>query len=129
VPQAGAIAVRLDVAEPLFLLVTARRHPDEWIFPKGHLEPGEAAVDAAVRELKEEAGVEGTPLGAVDEVAFRSGDEDVRVTYFLVRASTPGEAREGRRLAWLPHPAARARLSHANARALLDRVHAQLTTR
>jgi 8-oxo-dGTP pyrophosphatase MutT (NUDIX family) len=129
VQQAGAIAVRLDGPEPLFLVVTARRNPQEWIFPKGHLEPGEAPVDAAVRELREEAGVAGAPLGPVGSARFRSGAEEVDVTYFLIQASGPGEPREGRRLAWLPHAGARARLWFPNARDLLDQAHAQLTAR
>lgn len=127
--QAGAIAVRLEGPEPLFLVVTARRNPQEWIFPKGHLEPDEAPVDAAVRELSEEAGVRGTPLGPVGSATFRSGDEEVDVTYFLIQASSAGDAREGRRLAWLPHPGARARLSFQNAQELLDQAHARLTAR
>jgi 8-oxo-dGTP pyrophosphatase MutT (NUDIX family) len=129
VRQAGAIAVRLDGPEPLFLLVTARRNPQEWIFPKGHLEPGEEPVDTAVRELREEAGVPGTPLGLIGSVSFRSADEDVDVAYFLIQASGPGEAREGRRLAWLPYAGARARLSFSNAQELLDLAQARLTAR
>lgn len=28
-----------------------------WVFPKGHLDPGESALEAALREVEEEAGV------------------------------------------------------------------------
>jgi hypothetical protein len=33
--QSGAIVVRLDGTEPQVLLVTAKRNPENWIFPKG----------------------------------------------------------------------------------------------
>lgn len=59
VRQAGAVAVRTDGPEPRFLVVTARRDPSHWIFPKGHVEPGEELDEAALRELEEEAGVTG----------------------------------------------------------------------
>ena len=37
-----------------FLLM---RHPDRWDLPKGHCEPGEAFIDAALRETEEETGI------------------------------------------------------------------------
>ena len=37
-----------------FLLM---KHSDRWDLPKGHLDPGESACDAAKRELTEETGV------------------------------------------------------------------------
>src|SRR5215213_7244397 len=55
VRQAGAIVVRFDDDEPRLLLVTARRNPKTWIFPKGHIEDGETPAEAAVREAREEA--------------------------------------------------------------------------
>jgi uncharacterized protein len=40
------------------LLVTSR-YTGEWIAPKGAVEPGESAEEAAAREAEEEAGVRG----------------------------------------------------------------------
>jgi len=34
------------------------RRGDEWVFPKGHLEAGEGPEDAAVREVREETGLD-----------------------------------------------------------------------
>src|SRR6476646_10984685 len=59
VRQAGAIAVRKSGAAHEVFIVRAKKNPGDWIFPKGHIEPGESAPDAAVRELLEEGGVIG----------------------------------------------------------------------
>ena len=68
--QAGAIIVRNGKAGPRILLVTARRNPDNWIFPKGHVESGETLKAAAVREAREEAGIEGKVVGAAGRMSF-----------------------------------------------------------
>lgn len=122
VSQAGVVAFRTDGAEPRYLVVTARKTPDAWIFPKGHVEPGETLEEAALREAREEAGVVGRARGPAGELRFRSGDEDVAVTYFAVERVSDVAAEEGRELRWLPYGEARARLTHDDARRLLDRV-------
>ena len=118
VQQAGAIAFK-DGAEPRFLLVTARRSPGTWIFPKGHIERGETVIEAAVRELEEEAGVKGDAVREVGTLRFRSGSEEVEVHYVLVAAASNGESREGRKIKWLPLRDALAALTYEASRKLL----------
>lgn len=129
VPQAGAIAARTRGSQPEFLLVTAKRESKQWIFPKGHVELEERLEAAALRELREEAGVEGALIGKVGASRFVSGAENVEVTYFLIIAHSDGASREGRKLCWLPYAAARALLSFEDARELLDRALEMLEAR
>lgn len=58
-PKLGAIAVVHH--KERFLLVKRKKDPnaDTWGFPGGHVELGETALEAAVRELAEETGVIG----------------------------------------------------------------------
>ncbi|RKP17925.1 hypothetical protein ROZALSC1DRAFT_3830, partial [Rozella allomycis CSF55] len=42
-----------------FILVTSRKHPCEYILPKGGIEHGETDQECALREAFEEAGIHG----------------------------------------------------------------------
>src|SRR6266446_9499739 len=43
---------------------------DTWVLPKGHVEPGEAVLDAAVRETCEESGLQVTPGEKLGDVSY-----------------------------------------------------------
>jgi 8-oxo-dGTP pyrophosphatase MutT (NUDIX family) len=117
--QAGAIVVRAGKTGPRILLVTARRNPDNWIFPKGHVEAGETLRDAAVREAREEAGVEGKVIALAGRMSFDFGENTYRITYFVVRTEDVGEEREGRQLRWLKYKQALKRLTFEETQDLL----------
>jgi 8-oxo-dGTP pyrophosphatase MutT (NUDIX family) len=65
--QAGAIPFRLEAGILRVLLITSRG-TGKWVIPKGWIEPGASAAQAAAQEAYEEAGITGfideTPLGA-----------------------------------------------------------------
>lgn len=117
--QSGAIVVRPGKTEPRVLLVTGRRNPGNWIFPKGHIERGETRKDAAVREAREEAGVTGKVAGRAGTMTFDFRDNRYRVHYFIVTTDDPGKEREGRRLRWCRYKQALRRLTYDETREML----------
>ncbi len=66
VPAVGVVCIRGDDV----LLIRRGTAPmiGEWSLPGGRIEPGERAVDTALRELREETGVEAEVLGVLDVV-------------------------------------------------------------
>jgi 8-oxo-dGTP pyrophosphatase MutT (NUDIX family) len=119
--QAGAVVFRRDGADVQVLLVRARRSPNDWIFPKGHIEDGESPGEAALREAAEEAGVAGHAVTALwPALTFPSGDDQIRVQYYLIEFSGEVPAKERRDKIWLPAPEALTTLTHPAARKLLE---------
>jgi 8-oxo-dGTP pyrophosphatase MutT (NUDIX family) len=101
-----------------------------WGFPKGHVEPGETAAEAALRECREETGLGRLrlvgPLGTTDWY-FRAGPTLVHkfCDYFLIEADAdeaphPQSGEGIRAVLWLPEGDALARITYANARRVLE---------
>lgn len=65
-PVVGVVCLKGDQV----LLIRRGKPPrlGEWSLPGGRIEPGERALDAALRELKEETGVDAVINGLVDVV-------------------------------------------------------------
>jgi ADP-ribose pyrophosphatase YjhB (NUDIX family) len=120
VEQAGGIVFRRERAGISILLVRAKRDPSAWIFPKGHIEPGETARATAVRETREEAGVHGEAIGEIgDPQEFEWAGRWYRVQYFLIRMTSESDETDGREKAWFPFDEALDRVSFESARDLL----------
>ena len=66
VPAVGVVCLRGD--EVLLIRRGTPPRMGEWSLPGGRIEPGERAVDAALRELKEETGVTARITGLLDVV-------------------------------------------------------------
>jgi len=100
-----------------------------WSLPKGHVEPGETAEQAAVREVAEETGIRGrviAPLGSID-FSFMADDRRVHKTvhHFLLLAEGGELSRddpEVASVAWVPLDELDARLSYQDERRLLEQV-------
>ena len=100
-----------------------------WSLPKGHIEPGETAEEAAVREVEEETGIIGrvvAPLGTID-FWFVAEDRRIHKTvhHFLLEARG-GELSDAdvevTEVAWVPLDAVPGRLAYADERRLVSRV-------
>ncbi len=126
--QAGSIVVRLDGKEPQVLLVTAKRNPRNWIFPKGHIEQGETPEAAALRETKEEAGVVGEVIGPAGVLEYGFLGAKARVEYYLLQFKREaGAPEDGRQRTWCRLDEALERLSYKNTRKLLRKALKQVT--
>jgi 8-oxo-dGTP pyrophosphatase MutT (NUDIX family) len=73
------------------IAVQRARHGD-WSLPKGHIESGETRQQAAIREVKEESGIDALvvhPLGEVDYFFRKSGGGLIHKTvyHFLLEAT------------------------------------------
>src|SRR5436190_1835964 len=117
--HAGGVVFRIKKGGPQFLVITARRRPDRWVHPKGHIERRETPEETAVREVQEEAGVSAEIVGPLEDVAVDVAGEDQIIRYFLMRAIGVGSPGEGRRRLWLPVGEAMEQLSFAEARSSL----------
>ena len=86
------------------------RPPGLWALPKGRIEPGEGAEATAVREVREETGVEGRSLGKLADVRYVYTWEGERifkvVSFFLLRYRAgrlvPEHVHEVAEARWLP---------------------------
>jgi ADP-ribose pyrophosphatase YjhB (NUDIX family) len=121
--QAGAIAVKTGTP-PSVLLVRAKKDPSHWIFPKGHIQPGETAEDTAARELLEEAGIRGKPVRRAGESEFQLRDKRYHVVYFLLNyASTENKGEDGRTPRWCTVPQAVELLTFPESREMLKKMY------
>jgi ADP-ribose pyrophosphatase YjhB (NUDIX family) len=105
-----------------------------WSLPKGHVEGGETAEQAAVREVAEETGVTGKVIGRLGTIDFWfvAGRSRIHKTvhhFLLLR--TDGELSDAdvevSAVAWVPLAEVAERLAYADERRLLDDVATLLT--
>jgi len=91
--SAGAIIYRKTGRDILYLIIYSGRNKI-WGFPKGHLEHGETAKEAAIREIREETGLKGLRFidGFKEEIVYKTISKrppfkgqriEKHVTYFL----------------------------------------------
>jgi 8-oxo-dGTP pyrophosphatase MutT (NUDIX family) len=122
--HAGGVVCRLRGGVVEVLLVTARKRPESWVLPKGHVEIGETPEQAAVREVAEEAGVVAEIVRFLEDVELSATRrrEHRRVRFYLMRAAGETVTGEGRRSLWLPVEQAASAASHGWARRLIRSV-------
>lgn len=86
--SAGGVVYREN---PLQVIVIKPSGKDRWTLPKGWIDEGETSEQAAVREVKEEAGVDTQPLRKIDTIKIFFKDEKTSknvlkmVTFYLMK--------------------------------------------
>jgi ADP-ribose pyrophosphatase YjhB (NUDIX family) len=97
-----------------------------WSLPKGHIEPGETAEDAAVREVREETGITGrivAPLGTIDFWFTDSGTRIHKTVHHFIMEAVGGELSdedvEVVKVAWVPIHQVPRRLKYRDERRLM----------
>lgn len=84
-PRCGASAAILRGDEVLLMQRAKGAFTGLWSLPGGHIEPGEKARDAALREVREETLVDAEILGLIDvhDIVARTPDGGVALHYLL----------------------------------------------
>jgi len=127
--SAGGVVVR---GQEIVVIVPTRRGPGGMKvlgLPKGHPERGESAAQAALREVREEAGVSGQlleSLGTVEYTYERRGTRVAKsVEFFLIEYGEGDPANhdhEVERAYWMPLTEAATALTYPGERDIVSRV-------
>lgn len=129
--QAGALVYRVVSGELLLLMLTSRETA-RWIIPKGNIDPGLTAAQAAQMEVLEEAGLEGVVEGEIPIGSYfyrkrlKSGSlRPTVVEVYLIRATkqrTKWLEKGERRVAWVSIAEAQERLGEPALAPLFERL-------
>ena len=104
-----------------------------WTFPKGHIEKGESAAQAALREVLEETGWKCEIPSKFERVFekvgyfFMNGKNKIKkeVHWYLmtpIEKTGQRDPREIRRVKWVPLPAARKLVQYPSDKKLLEKL-------
>lgn len=122
--HAGGVVSRIVDGQREYLLVEASDSPGLWVLPKGHIEPGETAETAAVREVEEEGAVRAAIVGRAGDTEYVARGKAVRTIFFLMRYVADVTVAEKRGRAWHRYEDARNLLPFDNLRRVLTQAHA-----
>jgi len=110
---------KLTSEGPRYLLVEASGTRDRWVFPKGHIEDGETATSAALREVGEEAGVRARLVRRLRPVEHKKEGEPISILYFLMAYAGRTRPLDKRRVRWLTFDDALEALDRGKSRRVL----------
>jgi 8-oxo-dGTP pyrophosphatase MutT (NUDIX family) len=126
--SAGGLVVDIETGQAAVIGRVDRRGQLLWSLPKGHVEQGETAEQAAVREVAEETGIASAVVAALGSIDYWFVVEGRRVHktvhHFLLRAvgGTLSDADvEVTEVAWVPLAELAVRLAYPDERRLVQR--------
>ena len=96
--SAGGVVVRTVAGRPHLAAIRPQgKRPGHWVLPKGNIDPGEEPAETALREVREETGLEARlveKLGDVKYVYTWDGERIFKVVSFFLLRSEQGELGE-----------------------------------
>ncbi len=116
--HAGTVVFRKNGDQTLYLVISSSNGL-HWVLPNGHIDPGESADAAALRELQEEAGIRGELIQPLGIQYYEKMGKEAASQYFLVQAVDAVAAAEQRVLRWEDERAALDLLSFQQSRSAL----------
>jgi ADP-ribose pyrophosphatase YjhB (NUDIX family) len=117
--HAGGVVYRNRDGKPEFLLVQAKANPNEWVLPKGHIEPWERTEETAVREVLEEARVWAKVEKKLQSFGFLADGEQVKVQFYLMEYVEDEASDEERGAKWFSGEEAIEKATHSETKNLL----------
>ena len=140
--SAGGVLVRAIRGRPHVAAIRPQGRNRVWALPKGRIDAGESAAETAVREVREETGVEGRLVEKLGDVRYvytatwegAKGERIFKVvSFFLLRAGRGriGEIDESMRIEvaearWLPLEEAPRLLTYGGEREMAAKARARL---
>lgn len=118
--HAGGVVFKRDRNQIKWLIVRAKRNPNAWVLPKGHIEVGEHWKETAVREVREETGIWARVVCDLDDVSYESDEQTVKIRFFLMESVQEEKPLEPeRKHKWLSFDEANEQLSYKEGTHLL----------
>lgn len=122
--KAGAIILSHDDDSKILLIHQEKWN--DWQFPKGHVDPGESALQAMHREVKEETGLDVDVALALPAFEYTNAiDGVITVAMWCVRSKNDAALKkefENDELLWVPCNKVKERLSYDNLKKYYDGV-------
>jgi len=130
--SAGGVTYRLVAGGGVEIALISVASPPRWQLPKGHVDPGESPEQAAMREVREETGIETTLVAPLEVIDYwyhgLARGRRVRVhkyVHFYLLAHRAGDVRdhdhEVHEARWMPLDEALRALAFDAERSVLER--------
>lgn len=124
---AGGVVVR-GSGDGLEVVVAGREADRSWVFPKGTPDRGETIEETALREVREESGLDVSivrPIGTIEYWFAVPGERVHKLVHFFLMTAHGGDLsrhdHEYDEVRWVPVAEARRLLTYDTYRQMLDR--------